>query len=81
MLNQCISLCLYKIGHLIKAIIHLKFKVICHAKQGDNSYSENRQFIKNSIGCKDQMFFLLPFERNLCQSFYETTMQKLDLRH
>ena len=40
--------------------------------------SENRQFIKKSIGCKDQMFFLLPFERNL--SFYLTTMQQLDLR-
>jgi len=23
---------------------------------------------KQSIGCKDQMFFLLPFERNLCQN-------------
>ena len=32
-----------------------------------------------------RMFFLLPFERNLCQNkkkkiFYETKMQKLDLR-
>ena len=30
-LNQCISLCLYKIGHITKAIICLTFKLICHA--------------------------------------------------
>jgi len=40
---------------------------------------------KNSIGCKDQMFFLLPFEIKIKlklkkSSPYETTMQKLDLR-
>ena len=29
-----------------KAIIGLKFKIIDHALEGDNSYSENRQFIK-----------------------------------
>ena len=57
-LNQCISLCLYKIGYITK-LICFQLKVICHAWQGDNSYSENRQFIKKSIGCKDQMFFLL----------------------
>ena len=61
---------LYKIGHITKV----------------NSYSENRQFIKKSIGCKDQMFFVLPFERNLCQTqkkkvFYETKMQKLDFKY
>ena len=67
-LNQCISLCLYKIGHITHAIICLESNVICHALQGDNLYHENRQFIKKSIDCKDQMFFLLPFERNLCQN-------------
>jgi len=45
---------------------------------------KNRQLLKNSIGCKDQMLFLLPFERNLFQNykqvFYETTMEKLDLK-
>ena len=61
---------LYKIGHITKV----------------NSYSENRQFIKKSVGCKDQMFFVLPFERNLCQTqkkkvFYETKMQKLDFKY
>jgi len=32
--------------------------------------SENIQFTKSLINCKDQMFF----------KFYENTMQKLDLR-
>ena len=50
--------CLYKIGHITKAIICLRLKVSCHAKQGDNSYSENRQFNppKNTFGCKDVLF-------------------------
>ena len=26
-----------------------------HAEHGDNSYSENRQFSKNPIDCKEQM--------------------------
>ena len=26
------------------------------------------EFIKNSIDCKEQMFILLPFERNICQN-------------
>jgi len=30
-LNQCISLCLYKIGHITKAIKCLIIKVIYHA--------------------------------------------------
>ena len=30
-LNQCISLYLYKIGQITKAIFCLKLKVICHA--------------------------------------------------
>ena len=30
-LNQCISLCLYKIGHIPKAIVCLELKGICHA--------------------------------------------------
>jgi len=55
-LNQCISLCLYSIGHITKAIIGLTYKVSYHAYQGDNSYSENRQSIKNAIVCKDQIF-------------------------
>jgi len=29
--NQCSSLCLYKIGHITKAIICFKFKVTYHA--------------------------------------------------
>jgi len=32
------------------------------------THSEIRQFIKKTIGCKHQMFVLLPFERNLCQT-------------
>ena len=82
--KQCISLCLYKIGDIAKAIICLKFKVIYHAYQGDNSYSKNKQFIKNSIECKERVFFLLSIERNFVKTkkkrFYENTMQKLDLR-
>jgi len=66
-LNQYIPLCLYKIGHITKAKMCLKFKVIYHALQGDNLYSENRQSTKNLIDCTHQMFFLLSFERNLCQ--------------
>ena len=42
LLNQGISHCLYNIGHITKAIICLKFK------EGDNSYSENRQFYQKS---------------------------------
>jgi len=57
MLNQCILLYLYIIGHITKAIIGHQFKGIYHTKQGDNLYSENRQFIKNSINCKDQNSF------------------------
>jgi len=53
-LSQCISLCLYKIGHITKAIIWPKFKVIYPVKKGDNSYSENGQSIKNSNDYKDQ---------------------------
>ena len=30
-LNKCISLCLYKVGHITKTIICLKLKVIYHA--------------------------------------------------
>ena len=26
------------------------------------------EFIKNSIDCKEQMFFLMSFERNVCQN-------------
>ena len=38
----------------------------------------HNSFSQKNIGCKDQMFFLLPFERNLCRNvFYETKMQKL----
>ena len=29
--NQCISLCLYKIGDITEAIIYLKLKVMYHA--------------------------------------------------
>ena len=30
--------------------------------------SENKTLMKKrSIGCKHQIFFLLPFERNICQ--------------
>ena len=29
--NQCISLCLYKIGHITKAMICIKLKVSYHA--------------------------------------------------
>ena len=47
-LSQCISHCLYKIGHTPKAITCLKLKVICHAYQADNSYSENKQFISKN---------------------------------
>ena len=44
-LNQCISLCLYKIGHITKAIICLKLSHLpCIT---GNLYSENRQFIKS----------------------------------
>ena len=61
--------CLYKIGHITKAIICLRLKVSCHAKQGDNSYSENRQFNPpKKTHLVVRMFFLLPFERNLCQN-------------
>ena len=45
------SLCLYIQGQITKAIICLKFKSIHHAQQGDNSY------IKDSMKCKNQMFF------------------------
>ena len=44
-LTQCISLCLYKIRHITKATQCLKVKVMHHAYQGDNYYSENRQFM------------------------------------
>jgi len=80
-LNQCISLCLYKIGRITKAIICLKlksFQFVMHNKE--ITHIVKTEFIKNSIGWKDQMFFLLPFERKLCQNykqkkfFYETTM-------
>ena len=68
-LNQCISLSLYEIGHITKDIIGFKFKVIVYASQGDNSYicSENRQFIKNSNDCIDQILCLPLVERNVCQ--------------
>jgi len=58
-LDQCISLCLYKIGHITKAIICLKFKVIYHAYQGDNSYSENRQFIKKLLSGTNVLFAVI----------------------
>ena len=65
LLNQCISLCLYKIGHITKAIISLIYKVIYHVQQGDNSYRENRQVIKNSTDCKDQNVLLAVTWENL----------------
>jgi len=57
--KQCISLCLYKIGDIAKAIICLKFKVIYHAYQGDNSYSENRQFIKKLLSGTNVLFAVI----------------------
>ena len=62
------SCCLYYIGHITKAILCLKFKVSYHALQGDKLYSENGQFIRNSIGFKDQL---------LC---FAVSWQKLMLR-
>ena len=35
----------------------------------DNSFSVNRQFVKNPIGCQDQILFLLSVERNSCQGY------------
>ena len=54
---------------------------ITHKGKADSS-------LKNSIVCKDQIFFLLTVERiyfkelisKLPKTFYENTMQKLDLR-
>ena len=69
-LNQCISLCLYKIGRITKAIICLKlksFQFVMHNRE--ITHIVKTEFIKNSIGWKDQMFFLLPFERKLCQNY------------
>ena len=57
-LSQCISICLYNIEHITKAIICLKLKFIYHALQGDNLYIEKGQFMRNSIDCKDQIFWL-----------------------
>jgi len=39
------SFCLYTIRQLIKAIIGLEVKIIFHSYKGDNSHSENRQYI------------------------------------
>ena len=58
-LNQCISLWLYKIGHITKEIIGLKLSQLSCILQGDNSYSENGQFIRHSFDCKHQIFVLL----------------------
>ena len=42
-LNQCISLCLYKIGHMTKAL-----KFIYHELQGDYSHSQTPLLIVNT---------------------------------
>ena len=40
---------------------------IMHSRDRDNLYSENREFIKNSNACIDQIFLMLSVGRTLCQ--------------
>ena len=57
-LNKCISFYLYNIRHITKAIICLNLRsVIMHNREITYTV-KNRQFIKNSVNCKDQIFSL-----------------------
>ena len=38
-----------------------------HSRDRDKLYSENREFIKNSNACIDQIFLMLSVGRTLCQ--------------
>ena len=41
--------------------------LIMHSRDRDNLYSENREFIKNSNACIDQIFLMLSVGRTFCQ--------------
>ena len=76
-LNQCISPCLYKIGHTTKACI-MHNREITHIVKTD-SLSKTQLVVRNkcSFCCHLRETYV---KTKKTQSFYETTMQKLDLR-
>ena len=61
--NQCISLCLYKIGNITKAIICLKLKVICHDNREITYKVKTDSLSETQLVVRTKWFFAAIWEK------------------